>query len=125
MSTRLLLSGTLATAAVRRHRKANGVIFGVRIKDTDRGQVRFWTVYINDPDLIACFEEIRVGEPIAVSGPFYVTGERELEHRISAEALLDTKRRKKSKAAISRERRVESDELELASSGDPDDPLPF
>jgi hypothetical protein len=106
MTSRLLLSGTLAAAALRRHRKADGAIFAVcKVRDTDRGSLRFWTVFANDLTVIEHLEEMRVGEPIAIAGPFTVVGEREIEFRITAETVLDTKRKKKSKAAIGRETR--------------------
>jgi hypothetical protein len=49
-----LLSGTLAGPAVRRKRKADGVVFAIaKVRDTDCGAQRLWTVYANDADLIA------------------------------------------------------------------------
>jgi hypothetical protein len=75
MTSRLLLSGTLAAAALRRHRKADGAIFAVcKVRDTDRGSLRFWTVFANDLTVIEHLEEMRVGEPIAIAGPFTVVG---------------------------------------------------
>jgi hypothetical protein len=66
MSSRLLLSGTLANPATRRKRRSDGAIFAiVRIRDTDRGERREWTCFINDPTLIEHFEELRAGEPVA------------------------------------------------------------
>lgn len=132
MSSALLLSGILVSAAVRRTRKADGAIFAVaRIRDTDRGAPRVWTVFINNPRLIEQFEDVRVGEPVAVTGPFSFAiagNEREttIEHRISVEALLDTKRRKKSKGTIAKEQRIASDELNIAPVAEgPSDAIPF
>ncbi len=136
MSTRILLSGTLAGAAVRRKRKADGALFAVAtVKDVDRTEVRLWKMFINDPALIEQVEEMRVGEPIAITGPFSValsTGrhEPELEYRITAEAILDTKRKRKSKTKKGAEERITSDEDDLAPRFDArevafDDPLPF
>ena len=60
MSGALLLSGILASPAVRRKRRADGAVFAVaRIYDTDRGAPRHWTVFINQPSLIEQFEELR------------------------------------------------------------------
>ena len=78
-----------------------------------------WTAFANDPTLIEQFEGLRVGEPIAVTGPFSVViagSEREpkIEHRISAEALVTTKRRGKPKGQIAKEARTESGELDFA-----------
>ena len=108
MTSRVLLSGVLASAAVRRKRRADGVIFAVaKVRDTDRGMARTWTLFVNDPALVEQIEEMRAGEPICISGPFTVAGERDLEFRITAEALVDTKRRKKPKGQISKELRIE------------------
>jgi hypothetical protein len=116
MSARLLLAGVLASAAVRRKGRDNGAIFAVAgVRDTDRGAERDWRVFVNDPALIERIEEMRAGEPIAISGPFYFSVEGgEPVYRITAEALLDTKRRRKPKGLIGREQRVESDEMGLA-----------
>jgi hypothetical protein len=128
MSSRLLLTGVLAGAAVRRKRRDDGAIFAVaKIRDTDRHSTRTWTAFANDPELIELLEGLRVGEPIAISGPFSVNiagSEREptIEHRITIDALLDTKRRRKPKGAIAKEQRIESDELDLAPLNDA---LPF
>src|SRR5271165_754178 len=73
MTSRLLLSGMLASPAVRRRRRADGAVFTIaRIRDTDRGASRDWRLFANDPALIERLEEMRVGEPTAVSGPFSV-----------------------------------------------------
>jgi hypothetical protein len=126
MTSRVLLSAILATAAVRRKRRADGAVFAIaKIRDTDRGLSRTWTLYVNDPTLIEQIEEMRIGEPIAVAGPFTVAGEREIEFRITAEALVDTKRRKKPKGLIAKESRTESDELDLAPYDGPNDAIPF
>jgi hypothetical protein len=65
-----------------------------------------------------------VGEPIAVAGPFTVAGEREIEFRITAESVIDVRRRKKRKGEIAKEERVESSELDLAPH-ELDDDIPF
>lgn len=130
MTSRVLLSGTLASAAVRRKRKADGAVFAVaKIRDTDRYERREWTAFANDLDVIEALEEMRVGEPIAVTGPFSSTiggTEREprIEHRITAEALLGSKRKRKPKGKITKEQRVELDEI-APSREDPNDELPF
>ena len=124
MSTRLLLSGILAGAAVRRKRRDNGVLFAVAaVTDTDRGQPRVWRTFINDLEMIELVEEMRTGEPIAVTGPFSIIvapGQREpsIEYRISVEAILDTKRKRKSKTAKRKEESTASDEAELAPRDD-------
>jgi hypothetical protein len=125
MTSRVLLSGVLASAAVRRKRRADGAIFAIaKVLDTDRGMARTWTVFANDPTVIEMLEEMRVGEPIAIAGPFTVACERDLEFRISAESVIDVKRRKKPKGQITKESRIESDELDLAPHELNDD-IPF
>jgi hypothetical protein len=128
MSSRLLVTGLLAGAAVRRKRKSDGAIFAiVRIMDSDRFERREWTCFVNDPAIIEQLEEMRVGEPIAATGPFSVLiadGGR-IEHRITIETLVDVKRRKKPKGMIRKEQRVESDELDRAPQYEFDDPVPF
>jgi hypothetical protein len=125
MSARVLLSGVLASAASRRKRRSDGVIFAVaKVIDSDRGMSRTWTVFVNDPVIIEQIEEMRVGEPIAIAGPFSVAGEREIEFRITAEALVDTKRRKKPRELIAKEQRTESTELDLAPH-ELNDEIPF
>ncbi len=134
MTTRILLSGRLKSAIFRRRRKSDGALFGIcRIDDRDRMEVRVWTVYVNDPDVIDQLEELRVGEPIAIVGPFSgfpSTNGQGIDWKISAEAVLDVKRKKKSKTAKGREERARSDEIEdapkvLAEEPFHDDALPF
>ena len=43
-----------------------------------------------------------------------IAGEREIEFRITAETVLDVKRRKKPKGQIAKEQRLESDEFDFA-----------
>jgi hypothetical protein len=125
MTSRLLLAGIVTSAAIRRKRRADGAIFAIaKVRDTDRGLSRIWTVFVNDPVIIEQIEEMRVGEPIAVAGPFTVACERYLEFRISAESVIDVKRRKKPKGQITKESRIESDELDLAPH-ELDDEIPF
>ena len=110
MSSRLLLTGVLASPAMRRKRKADGVIFAVaKVRDTDRGEDRLWTAFANDATTIERLEEMRVGEPIGLTGPFSIAiaGPERLEYRISVEALVDTKRRRKPKGKICQEERTE------------------
>lgn len=125
MSTRLLLSGLLKTAVVRRKRMADGAIYAVAtVSDFDRGARREWRVFANDPAVIEQLEEMRTGEPIACSGPFYVAIDGgDLAYRMTIEALVDVKRRKKPKGQIAKEARVESTELDLAPHGDEREPL--
>jgi hypothetical protein len=71
--------------------------------------------FANDPAIMEEIEALRTGEPIACSGPFSVVFcDREPAFRITVESMIDTKRRRKSKGLISKEQRVESEELELA-----------
>ena len=120
MTSRIMFSGTLASAAVRRKRKADGAVFAVvKLRDSDRGEARYWTAFANDPAVIEHLEEMRVGEPIAIAGPFSIViagAEREpmIEFRITIETLVDTKRRKKPKGQIRKEERVVSDEADQA-----------
>jgi hypothetical protein len=125
MSSRVLLSAVLTSAAIRRKRRADGAIFAIaKVRDTDRGLSRTWTVFANDLSVIGALEEMRLGEPICIAGPFTVAGERDLEYRISAESVIDVKRRKKPKGQISKESRIESSELDLAPHELNDD-IPF
>ncbi len=133
MSSALLLTGKLASAAVRRKRRSDGAVYVVaRIRDSDRGMPRDWAVFANDPAMMERLEELRVGEPVACSGPFYVASDGDaIAYRLTVETLIDTKRRRKPKGLIAKESRVESDEADLAPTssieeGRPfDDPLPF
>jgi hypothetical protein len=128
MSTGCLLTGRLSSAAIRRKRRDNGSIFAVaRIRDSDRGVAREWVAFANDLLIIEQLEEMRVGEPIACSGPFYVAVDGDaLAYRLTIEALVDTKRRRKPKGLIAKESRVESDELNIAPvAEEPNDAIPF
>lgn len=133
MTSRIMFSGTLASAAVRRKRKVDGAVFAVvKLRDSDRGEPRTWTAFANDPAVIEHLEEMRVGEPIAIAGPFSIViagSEREprIEYRITAEAVVDTKRRRKPKGQIRKEERTESDEVDQApraSEADDSDSTP-
>jgi hypothetical protein len=126
MTSRVLLSAVRASVAARRKRRSDGAVFAVcKVRDSDRGSPRFWTVFANDLTVIETLEELRVGEPIAIAGPFTVAGEREIEFRISAESVLDVKRRKKPKGQIAKESHIESTELDLAPHAGPKDEIPF
>ncbi len=133
MTSRLLLTGVILDVAARRKRKSDGVIFAVaKVRDTDRNESRVWTVYFNDLDLIERVEELLSGEPIAIAGPFCVViagppGEQALEHRVTAETFIDTRRRRKSKTQKRIEERMASDkEGPRDGIGSAlDDPLPF
>jgi hypothetical protein len=111
MSSRLLLAGTLAAAATRRKRNSDGALFAVaKLIDTDRGEKRLWTVFVNGPELIERLEDMRVGEPLAVTCPFAIIADTsrnqpEIQYRMTAEAILDTKRRKKAKGTKCAEER--------------------
>jgi hypothetical protein len=111
---------------MRRRRKADGRLFGVAVvKDSDRGIPREWRVYVNDLELIERLEEMRIGEPVALSGPFSFEIEGgHIACRITAEAILDTKRRRKPKGVIGKEQRTESNEFDLAPQQD-DGERPF
>jgi hypothetical protein len=124
MTSALLFAGP----AVRRKRRDTGAIFAVaRIRDTDRGMSREWVAFANDLLIIERLEELCVGEPIACSGPFYVAVDGDaLAYRLTIEALVDTKRRRKPKGQIAKESRVESDELNIAPvAEEPNDAIPF
>jgi hypothetical protein len=136
MSSRLLLTGTLAASATRRKRNSDRARFAVKkLMDTNRGERRLCTPFGNDPELIERLENMRVGEPLAVTGPFAITvhasrNGQEILYRITAEAILDAKRRKKAKGTTYAEERVASDEWDdaprPADEERPfDDPLPF
>ena len=128
MSSLLQLSAVLTGAAVRRTRKSDGALFAIaRAQDRDRHERRDWTIFVNDLALIEVFEEMRVGEPIAVTGPFSFTidptgQDPEIAYRISAHAILGGKRKRKSKKAIRAEERIASDEADGAPK---DDGRPF
>jgi hypothetical protein len=120
MSSRLLLSGVLTDAAVRRKRKSDGAVFAVAtIRDRDRLENRMWRVFANNDEVIERLEDMRVGEPIAASGPFYVAIDGgQLVYRMTIEALVDVKRGKKPRGLIAKESRVESAEVDLAPLND-------
>jgi hypothetical protein len=48
-----------------------------------------------------------------------------LVYRLTVEALVDVKRRKKPKGQISKESRIESTEFDLAPKHEFNDPIPF
>ena len=78
-----------------------------KVRDSDRGMARTWTVFANDLTVIELLEDMRVGEPVAIAGPFTVARERDFEYRISAKSVIDVKRRKKPKGQIAKEQRIE------------------
>jgi hypothetical protein len=133
MTSRTLIAATLETPVVRRNRKSDGGLFAVaKIIDRDRNETRRWTVFINDQELIEQVEALRIGEPLAITGPFYVVpaaNGADTEYRITCQKLLDTRPPRKSKTAKAREARVKSDEWDDApkesATADFDDPLPF
>ena len=134
MTSRLLISATVHQALVRRTRRADGALFGVaKVADRDRMERRIWKVFVNDQEIIERFEALRVGEPVAISGPFSIVplNGGEVECRITAEQLVDTKKSNKSKTAKAKEQRVRSDEADDApkvpeeTGAFHDDPLPF
>jgi hypothetical protein len=130
MTSRLLLSAVLATPIVRRHRRDDGRLFGVAtLRDADRGEVRTWTVFVNDVSLIEKFEALRAGEPIAISGPFNVTADdARLVFRITADALVSGRKQRK-KRSISTEipdaDPSDAPKDDEAGEGPFNDPLPF
>jgi hypothetical protein len=122
MSSRLLLSGTLAAPIARRVRRADGKAFAVTtVRDTDRGEPRSWTVFVNDPSVIEKIESMKDGEPIALCGAFSiaVNGSR-LTYKISAEAVIGARKSRKKKSA------TPDDDLDDAprDDGGLNDPLP-
>jgi hypothetical protein len=133
VSSRLLLTGILSRVMERRTRKIDGKVFGVgQLRDTDKTEVRNWTLYANDAALIDQLERLPVGSPLAIVGPFSITIrgtklEPRPEFKITAEAVLDTKRRPKTKRQIREEQGVVSSEDEQAptAGGDPNDGLDF
>ena len=121
MSSRILVIGELHRALVRRTRRDDRRVFGVlTIRDTDRMESRTWTAFVNDIELIEAIERLRTGEPIGVSGPFSfrISGTAEvpeIEHRVTVNAIVDTRPRKaKTKTAIRKEQSEKSDEDDLA-----------
>jgi hypothetical protein len=99
MSSRLLLSGVLTAPIVRRNRRDDGRLFGVAfVNDDVQGQPRAWTVFVNIGELIDAFERLKVGEPLAISGPFTVKieGERTV-YRITADAILGARKQRKKR----------------------------
>jgi hypothetical protein len=116
MTSRLLLTAILLDVAARRKRNSDGALFAVmKVRDTDKNESRVWTVFINDLETIERAEDLRKGEPIAITGPFSVAiagppGEPTLEHRITAESFVDTRRRRKSKTQKRIEERIASDD---------------
>ena len=129
MTTRALVSGELYQGLVRRTRKSDGGRFGVcKIRDRDRLEVRIWTAFVDNIELIEKFEKMRLGEPVAVSGPFFI-GESG-EYRISVFAMINASEKRKAKRATQTraEEKVHSDEFEQAPRGDeegPNDAIPF
>jgi hypothetical protein len=99
MSSRLLLSGVLDAPIVRRNRRDDGRVFGVAtVVDDVQGESRLWTVFVNNPELIASFERLKVGEPLAIAGPFSIKLEgTRLVHRITADAIIGARKQRKKR----------------------------
>jgi hypothetical protein len=99
VSSRTLLSATLAGSLVRRNRRDDGRLFGVaRATDLECGQPREWVVFVNDPALIEQFEKLKEGEPVAIAGPFAVRANgKRIEFRITADAIIGTRKQRKKR----------------------------
>lgn len=100
MSARLLLAGYLRAPISRRNRRDDGRVFGVAtVADDAQGESRNWIVFVNDPELIERFERLKLGEPLAISGPFTVKldGQR-IVHRITAEVVVGARKERKKRA---------------------------
>ncbi len=115
MTSRTLLNCVLEKPLVRRNRRDDGRVFGVATaRDTDRGEPRTWTIFVNDPDLIEKFEALKTGEPVAIAGAFNIglNGSRIL-YRITADAFVGARKQRKKRGA-----------KEVDPVDDPDDPPP-
>jgi hypothetical protein len=102
----------------RRRRRSDGAVFAVAtLTDRDRLENRTWTAFANDLQIIERLEQLRVNEPLAVTGPFTALPNADgsgVIWRITIEAMLDARRPKKGKKLIAREERVLSDEADDA-----------
>lgn len=122
MISRTLVAGDLHRPLFRKRKIADGSIFGIAtIRDRDRLETRFWKAFVNDLEIIERFERLRVGEPVAVSGPFSIVTDGpadapRVEHRISVHAMIDTHAKKKTKRQIRGEEKIASDEHKQAPS---------
>jgi hypothetical protein len=99
MSSRLLLSAVLTAPIARRNRRDDGRLFGVAVVTDDvQGERRTWTVFVNSTELIESFERLKIGEPVAITGPFTIKleGER-LVHRITADAIVGARKQRKKR----------------------------
>jgi hypothetical protein len=130
MSSRLLLSGTLAAPIARHNRRDDGRLFGVTtIRDDVSNESRLWTVFVNRVELIERFERLKPGEPVAIAGPFSVKldGTR-LVHRISADAVIGARKERKKLGATESAAAVDPNDApkDDRDGGAPlDDPIPF
>jgi hypothetical protein len=99
MSSRLLLSGVVTSPVVRRNRRDDGRLFGVAsVTDDVQGEPRTWTVFVNSTELIEGFERLKIGEPVAITGPFTVKLEGAgLVHRITADAIVGARKPRKKR----------------------------
>jgi hypothetical protein len=128
MSSRALLSGYVDSAVRRLRRKSDGSVFGVvTIRDEDRGESRKWTCFVSDPDLIERCEKMKIGEPIAIAGPFSVTARGDkAEHRITAQSLIGARASRKKKGTATTQAVADDAELAPRAEGWPfDDPIAF
>jgi hypothetical protein len=100
MTARLLLSGHLTAPITRRNRRVDGRVFGVAtVADEAQGEPCAWTVFVNNLELIERFERLKLGEPIAISGPFTVKlSDQRIIHRITAEAIIGARKERKKRA---------------------------
>ncbi len=99
MSSRLLLSAVLTAPIARRARRDDGRLFGVAaVTDDVQGEPRTWTVFVNSTELIEGFERLKIGEPVAITGPFTVKLEgARLVHRVSADAIVGARKQRKKR----------------------------
>jgi hypothetical protein len=100
MTARLLLSGHLTAPITRRNRRDDGRLFGIAaVTDEAQGEARAWTVFVNNLEVIERFERLKLGEPLAISGPFTVklNGQR-IVHRITAESIIGARKERKKRA---------------------------
>jgi hypothetical protein len=85
-------------------------------------------VFVNDPALIARFEAIKDGEPVAIAGPFSVTADGgRLNYRVTADAIVGARRQRKKRAPSPDTPAVDPDDAPKDDdAGRPfDDDLPF
>jgi hypothetical protein len=108
--TRAIVSGTLHKAAEERTSKAGNPFATFTIRENVNGSSRWWRAVAFDDAVIEAIRSIQTGEPIALGGEIDCGlwtpedgREPRLNWKVTADAVLTAKPKRKPKAASGRE----------------------